>query len=113
MADSLRSVCGHSMHFAKFSILIFSKDYRPHIFHPISTKRYEKYESMVIPGGGSFLATCQILKRYGILKIKSPQQHCTLPLAINLSWFHLAKGQKESQGPCATSSTVIKFNQTF
>ena len=36
----LSSVWGYSVHFAKFLMLRFSKDYCSHGFHPISTKFY-------------------------------------------------------------------------
>ena len=38
MPNSLNLVCGHSLHFAKFPILQFSKGYCSHIFHSISSK---------------------------------------------------------------------------
>ncbi len=43
MPDSLSLVWGHSVHFAKFPMLRFSKGYCSHICHSISTKLYCKY----------------------------------------------------------------------
>ena len=40
---SLSSVWDHLVHFEKFLMLRFSKGYRAHIFHPISTKLCGKY----------------------------------------------------------------------
>ena len=48
LSDSLSSVWDHSEHFAKFSMLRFSKAYCSHNVHPISTKIYGKYGN----GGG-------------------------------------------------------------
>ncbi len=45
MSDSLRSVWGHSVHFAKFQMLRFLKGYCSHSFHPVLTKLYERYIS--------------------------------------------------------------------
>ncbi len=36
---------GHSVHFGKFLMLTFSKGYSSHSFHPISAKRYGKYDN--------------------------------------------------------------------
>ena len=43
MPDSLSLVWGHSVHFAKFPMLRFSKGYCSHSFYSISTKFYCKY----------------------------------------------------------------------
>ena len=43
VSDSVSSVWGHSVHFAKFLMLGLSKGYYSHNFHPISTKLYGKY----------------------------------------------------------------------
>ncbi len=44
-----------------------------------------------------------------ILKICSTSPNDTLPLAINLSWFHLAKGQADPQGLWASYNTFGRF----
>ncbi len=47
VSDSLYSVWGHSVHFAKFQMLRPSKKYCSHSFHSISTKCYEKLDNQV------------------------------------------------------------------
>ncbi len=98
MSDSLSSVCGHSVHFATFTILRFSKDYYSHTFHPISTKRYIKYGN---PGGGgiTFLATCQILKTYGTLKIKVTPTTLYIAISHKPIMVSPGKGSRRASRP--------------
>ena len=65
----LSSVWGHSVHFAKFPVLRFSKGHCCYTFHPISTKLYWKHGNKGKIQDITFLAICQILKVYGTLKI--------------------------------------------
>ena len=50
MSDSLRSLWGHLVHFAKFLMLRFLKGYCFHSFHPISTKLYGTYGNYPVSG---------------------------------------------------------------
>ncbi len=65
----LSSVWGHSVHFAKFPMLRFSKGYCCPSFHPNSTKHYWKQGNQGRIQAITILAICQIIKVYGTLKI--------------------------------------------
>ncbi len=52
---------GHSVHFAKFTMLRLSNGYCSHSFHPISTKLYGKNGNYGGIGAITFFAICQIL----------------------------------------------------
>ncbi len=65
----LRSVWGHSVHFAKYPMLKFSKGYCCPSFHPVWTKLYWKHGNPGRIQAITIMAICQILKVYGTLKI--------------------------------------------
>ncbi len=100
MSDSLSSVWGGTVHFAKCPMLRFSKGQSSPNFHQFQPNFME---SVVIRGmqAITFLAIYQILQIYRTLKI--------VLLAIRLSVFHVAKGQGPwpSCGNCVDSE--LKF----
>ncbi len=51
VSGHLSSICGHSVRYANFLILTFSKGYCSHSFHPISTKLYGKHGNQGESGG--------------------------------------------------------------
>ncbi len=61
ISDSLSSVWGHSVCFAKFPRL-YSKDYCSHTFDAIATKFYVKYSNQREIHAIIFLAICQTFK---------------------------------------------------
>ncbi len=80
--------------------------YSSHSFHLVSSEVYGKYDNQ---GGIQAITFCgdpPNLKIYGSLKISRSAALDVLQLAINLSWFHLAKGQAERHGPSASCSTL-------
>ena len=78
MSDSLSSVWGHSMHFANFPMLRFSKVYFSASFLPNSNKLHGKYmygnQEAV-----TFLGNLPKFKRTFDLEKKLPQLHCHYP----------------------------------
>ncbi len=59
MSDSLSSVWGHLVHFAKFPLLRVSKGYYSHSFHPISTKE----NIHIIAGNTGYFAVWRSAKK--------------------------------------------------
>ena len=90
MSDSLCSVWGHSVHFAKFLMLTFSESCNSYNFYPISTK-LEKSCNLGKNRPLVFLAICQILSVW-YFEGKLFQPHCHYPSSGK-------KGQSECQGP--------------
>ena len=64
MSDSITSVWGHFVHFAKFPVLRFSKGGYSRSFSPISIKLYCKYIAIRGNTRYYFLAICQFFKIY-------------------------------------------------
>ncbi len=95
----LSSVWGHSVHFAKFSMLRYSKGYTScshSQFHPTSTKPYRKH-----PFRGKhrlllFLAICQILKVHCTLNIRYLSYIASIHKAMLVS---SGKGSSRSSRP--------------
>ncbi len=110
MSDSLTSVWGHTVHFAKFLMLRISKGYSSHSFHSVwgHTVHFAKFlmlrSQKAIPHtvfihifnqtlwyqgrirGITFLRSGKFKNVMALCEDTSP--HSTL--AINLSWIHLA-----------------------
>ncbi len=87
-SDSLSSVWGHSVHFAKFAILRFSKRYCFYSFYPFSTNFME---SVVIRGNAGY---CVFRRAAIFLKIKYGTLKCFLThdymgLEISKRYFSL------------------------
>ena len=97
MSDSLSSIQGHSVHFAKFPMLIFSKGYCSHRFYPISTKLYGKHGNQVGIQAIDFWGSRPSFKNiHGTLTIS----HLSYSFNIRkLYWFLLTKGQTVRQDP--------------
>ncbi len=75
MSDSLCSVWGHSVHFAKFPVLRFSEGYCSHSCHPILTKLYGKYGNQEYR-----LMLPHIKKKYDTLKFLFTHDHMGLEI---------------------------------
>ncbi len=73
---SLRSILGHSVHFAKFPMLTFSKG--SHSFHPISTRLYRAH---VIAGitGYYFSGDLPNFQRIWHFEDNLPELYCQYP----------------------------------
>ncbi len=96
------SVWGHSVHFTKFLMVRFSKGYSSPSFHSISFKPfYGKYMYGNIGVARRVYVFWLSAKFKQFTAVWRQVISATLPLTINLSWFHLAKGQAEHQGPWA------------
>ncbi len=88
MPDSLSSVWVHSVHFAKFPMLRFSKGCSSHSFCPISAKLYGK--NMVIKGEYrlvNLLAICQTLKILWHFEHFLTEDHMRLEISKHYSSF--------------------------
>ena len=82
MPDSFSLVWGHSVHFAKFPILRFSKHYSFNSFHQTSTERYTKYHNPgVIYDIVFFFRSARNSKYYGTLKCLLTQDHMGLEMS--------------------------------
>ena len=102
-SDHLSSVWGDSVHFAKFPMLTFSKGYYSRSFHPISTKPHRKHVYSGKIQGITYSSYLPKFKSTWRFEDKLPQLHCRYITSIHkLTWFLLAKGQAERQGPWAS-----------
>ena len=96
MPSSLSLVWGHSVHFAEFPILRFSKHNSFNSFHQISTKLHTKYHNQ---GLITLLLTWRSGKSekfYGTLKIFKTQDHMGLEISKSYSSyrFHLMSAKR-------------------
>ncbi len=82
MPDSLSLVWGHSVYFAKFPILGFSKRYSFNSVQQISTKLLTKYHNQ-----GLILSICQKLQNYGTLIFFLTQDPMRLEILKRYSQF--------------------------
>ncbi len=98
MYDSWSAFWGHSVHFAKFLMLIFSKSYYFQFFsYNFNQTLVEKACNREKHRPLLFLSICQILKVYGTLQRSYLNYiHYHYP---KICWFHLATGQADRQGP--------------
>ena len=95
-------------------MLRVSKSSPSHSFHAISTKSYGKvgYSGNLIQAV-TFLDMCQIYKKYGTLRGKSPQQHCHYPYtSFGFTWRKVKQGVK-APGPLVSIVIVSPWLVSF
>ncbi len=88
MPDSLSLVWSHSVHFAKFPILRFSKHYSFISFHQNSTKLHTVSQSRANIGQHVFGDLPKIAKKYGALKFLAPYDPVLRRILLLLLYFY-------------------------